>query len=587
MSQKKIKSIFEEREENLMTWCWYWRMNMHKFVEDYLQIKLHFFQKLLIFYMSRNPYFMFIASRGLGKSWLTAVYIVSMCILYPGTNVLIASGVKNQARLVISEKIVALMNRSYPLRLEIEDIKTGVNNAEVKFKNGSKIVPITSSDNSRGYRANVVVLDEFRLIDYSIIDKVIKPMKGVPRQPEFKNKYPNKYKDYFEPNYEIYLSSAWFKTHWSFNLFEDYLKKMLEGRPTFVCALPYQVSLTHGLLLQSEVDEIVSSDMFNQFMFQMEYEAMFAGGDGNGFFQLDDINPSTTVTKAFVPPSNLEYLENKQLSKPRNLCNIPKVEGEIRLVSLDIALSGSDGRRKNDSSAFICMRMIPKKVGYHREAVYVESIHEAIESETLAIRFKRLFYDFMADYAVMDVNGIGQGVYDACAGVLRDSERDVEYEAWSAINDKAQSERYKYLNGKPVVYAIKANARLNNDIAVALRTAFQNKKISLLISDVEKRDELVTDSAINFLNKTPLEQQEILMPYLQTSLLVTELVSLRYEMNNGNIKIVEVGSATKDRYSALAYVNYIAQQLETDALNEDKQNDGYSSFVFDFGWKGR
>lgn len=581
----RAKSIFEQREESLMQWCSFWRDNPHRFVEDYLQIRLHFFQKILIYFMAKMPYFMFIASRGLGKSWLTAVYIVTMCILYPGTKVLIASGVKNQARLIVSEKIVDLMNNSYPLRQEIKDYKTGVNNAEVQFHNGSKIVPITSSDNSRGYRANVIVMDEFRMIKKEVIDSVIKPMKNVPRQPEFKKRFPNKYKDYEEPNYEIYLSSAWYKTHWSYALFEDYLKKMMAGNPLFVCTLPYQTSLEHGLLSQMEVNEITTSDMFNIINFQMEYEATFAGGDGNGFFELDEINPQMNVTKAFKPPTHLEYLDNQQLVNPKSLSNIPKVKGEIRLISLDVALSGSESGRKNDSSAFICMRMIPNKSGYHREVVYIESVYDLIETDKLAVMLKRMYYDFEADYAILDINGIGQGVYDSCAGILRDDVRDVEYEAWASINDKAQSDRYKHLNGKPVVYTIRGNAKLNNDIAVGLRTAFQNKKISLLISDIEKKDELVTNEKIHFLEKSPEEQQEILMPYLQSSLLVTELVSLNYEINNGNIKIFEVGSQTKDRYSSLGYANYIAQVIESDKLDKENNKSNFTDFLFEFNWR--
>ena len=204
---------FRKREENLMKWVSYWRNNPHRFIEDYLGVKLFFFQKILIYMINKHPYFMYIAARGQGKSYLIAIYVVARCILYPGSKIVLASGVKNQARLIISEKIVDLYNKSAALRGEIGDyrnISTGVNAAEVVFKNGSKISATASSDNSRGLRGNILIVDEFRLVDKDIVDKVLKPMLNVSRIPEFKLKNMLKYKDYNEDNVEIYISSAWY-----------------------------------------------------------------------------------------------------------------------------------------------------------------------------------------------------------------------------------------------------------------------------------------------------------------------------------------------------------------------------------------
>ena len=119
MNNQPNKTIFQQREENLMKWATFWKANPHRFVKDYLDIDLHLFQKITIYLMNYSPMFVMIAPRGIGKSWLTAVYAVTRCILYPGTKVVIASGVKNQARMIISEKIVALYHVSHGLRNEI------------------------------------------------------------------------------------------------------------------------------------------------------------------------------------------------------------------------------------------------------------------------------------------------------------------------------------------------------------------------------------------------------------------------------------------------------------------------------------
>ena len=71
-----------------------------------------------------------------------------------------------------------------------------------KFPNGSKIQAVTSNDNSRGLRGNILVCDEFRMIDKDIVEKVLQPMLNVARQPGYLRR--PEYKDYkTEENKEI------------------------------------------------------------------------------------------------------------------------------------------------------------------------------------------------------------------------------------------------------------------------------------------------------------------------------------------------------------------------------------------------
>lgn len=50
---------------NFNMWVAYWRANPHRFITDYLQLKLYDFQKVLIYQMFMYSNFIFIASRGL------------------------------------------------------------------------------------------------------------------------------------------------------------------------------------------------------------------------------------------------------------------------------------------------------------------------------------------------------------------------------------------------------------------------------------------------------------------------------------------------------------------------------------------
>ena len=109
----------------------------------------------------------------LGKSFLTAVYCCCRCILYPNTKIIVASGTKGQARLLISQKIEKeLVNMSPNLRREIKEIRVGANDAIVKFKNGSTIEAVASGESARGYRGNILILDEARLISQTVLNSI-------------------------------------------------------------------------------------------------------------------------------------------------------------------------------------------------------------------------------------------------------------------------------------------------------------------------------------------------------------------------------------------------------------------------------
>lgn len=83
--------------EGAAIWAGYYRYNPDKFAEEYLHLRLKLFQKILIIMMFWSTTFVLIACRGLGKTFLSAVYCVIRCILYPGTRVCIASGTRGQA----------------------------------------------------------------------------------------------------------------------------------------------------------------------------------------------------------------------------------------------------------------------------------------------------------------------------------------------------------------------------------------------------------------------------------------------------------------------------------------------------------
>lgn len=486
------------------------------------------------------------------KTWLISVFCVIRCILYPGTKVVITAGVKSQAAEVIA-KIKDDLCKNYQwgssnLNNEISDIKNGQNDAYCEFKNGSWIKIKTSNDNARSARANILITDEYRMVDLDIINTVLRRFLTAPRTPGYLSK--PEYKHLIERNKEIYASSCWYASHWSFEKVKAYFVNMMAGKKYFVCSLPYQISILEGLLSREQIEDEVSETDFDPIKFLMEMEAVFYSDTDGNFFSYSDISQRRKLKNSFLP---LELYQTRDMA-------IPKLAaGEERILSVDVALMSSK-KNANDASALIINSSIPTSATeYMSNIVYIEN-HEGLTTDELGLIVMRTFYEYKCTQLVVDTNGIGLGVYDFIIKDQYDSQTGKTYKALTCCNDEEMASRCKVKDAKKVVWSVKATAAFNNEICILLRSGFQNGKINLLIHEFEGED-AIKAKVKGFVKLSPREQAMYKIPYIQTSLMINELVNLEHEIKNGNIKISEKSGMRKDRYSSLAYNYWVINQI--------------------------
>lgn len=480
------------------------------------------------------------------------------CILFPGTKVVIAAGNLKQAIEVV-EKIQDLSRNSSNLAREIDDIKTSPNNAGITFKCGSTLRIVASNQGSRGKRSNLILVDEFRMVEKTIIDSVLRKMSSSPRICGFHSK--PEYSHLKERNKEIYLSSAWLKHHWSWSKAQSFFESMTDGKSYFLCSLPYQLPIKEGLLMREQVEDEMSEADFSEIQWSMEMEGLFYGESEKAFYRFADIEKNRVLTKAIYPKSFYEILKDKNFKFEE------KQKDEIRLVSCDIS-GMSSNKNNNDASVFSIIRLIPSKDGktYDKYVVYMESM-EGGHSQAQAIQIRRLFEEFDCDYIVIDSAGVGLSVFDSLVTNLYDKERNAAYPAFSCINDSEMAKRCMEDDAPKVIYSIKASAQMNSDMHVYMLDALKRGKLRLLIDEAECKETLMTYKGYE---KLPVEEQvKFVQPYLQVSLLLQEMVALeRVETSNSLIKLKEPSTRRKDRYSSIGYGVYVAKLLEKD-LNED------------------
>lgn len=540
--------------------------NPQRFAKDYLNINLKTFQKILLYEMMYNNYFMYLAARGQSKTWLTALFCVIRCILYPKTKIIVASATRSQGNEVLL-KITDDFMKNYTcgsenLRREIneKDSAVTINKAVIYFRNGSWIKVVTASDTGRGFRGNVLICDEFRMVDKKIIDTVLRKYLTSPRQPLYLNN--KKYSNLIERNKEIYMSSAWLKSHWTFDKAKAYTVNLLDDtKKYFICGLPYQLSMYEGLLSREQVEDEMSEDDFDAVSWSIEMECLFFGDTEGSFFSFDDISKCRKLKTPLYPPN---MSNNKNTKIPDLLLN------ERRILSVDIALMASK-KHKNDASSIIINSAIPtNNNSYVSNIVYLEN-YEGLLTDELALIVRRLFEWYKCTDLVIDTNGSGIGVFDCLVKDIIDPSTGELYHALSCCNDKLMADRCSVDNAPKVIWSIKANSNFNNDASIMLRNGFKQNKINLLVSEFEA-EEVLKNKIKNFSKMKDIEQLQYKMPYIQTTLLVYELIKLQYEIKGTNIKVIERSGERKDRYSSLSYNYWVQCQLERKILNKKKKS---------------
>lgn len=564
--QKKLteqeiqKSKTDRMMETVIKRASYYRANPHRFVGDLLNIHLKVFQKILIYAMMKYDYFFFIAARGIGKTYLVSLFACIRCILYPGTKIVAFSATFKQGKEIVLKITDDFMLHSAFLCNEIKKTSTGLNDCGVWFKNGSWIQVRVAGETSRGARANIIIADESRMISRKVYDTIMRPMNSSPRQPGYLNN--PKYAHLKEMNKEFMMSSAWYKQSEMYETVKAYTANFLdEKRKYFICDLPYQLSIAEGLLMRESIENEMSEETFSDITFMMEREGKFYGSSSDALFNFNILNDRRVLQESLHP---LEFYKDNMIQIPKKLAN------EKRILSLDIALLASR-KHDNDASCFCFNQCIMGSNGNPVSNITLIDTKEGLLTDELSLLTMRYFYQYNMDYLAIDSNGVGQAVLDGIMSDRYDPVYGVTYKAMNVINNDDLAIRCKAKDANKCVYAIKANAKQNNDMCLALRAAISNGYINLLIneSDVEdKWSKLIK----GYSKLTDNQKAQLRLPYYQTSFLIGELINLDHEIVNGLVKVKEKSGMRKDRYSSLMYNYYVVDQLKIKKKTQTSTN---------------
>lgn len=174
----KVEGFLEEKDAKI--WLEkFFRENLTFLSKILTGVELLEFQSLMIKAMFNVDYFLAICSRGSGKSFICAIFLILYASLNQGIKIGIIANSFRQARLLMQKILdLRLDPKAKFLRQMISDKDISLKNDEWVIRIGrSQLVCLPTGDGGklRGYRFKVMVIDELLLLSSKLINEVIRP----------------------------------------------------------------------------------------------------------------------------------------------------------------------------------------------------------------------------------------------------------------------------------------------------------------------------------------------------------------------------------------------------------------------------
>ena len=557
-NRENIESTYSNdplKEESIDFEVWtefisYYRYYVDEFACDILGLRLFPFQRLILRAMARYQNSMLIACRGLGKSYIVAVFYICVAILYPNIKLGIASGNSQQARNVIIQKIKGELSKNEAIAREIKfPIRTSDGDCVVEFKNGSEIRAITlaqdrGGDSARSWRFSYILIDEARLVKDEIIEEILIPMTKTKRQNAIRWNQSEKGK-------VIFISSAYLKTSSLYKRFKFHYEEMLKGNKDYMAiCFPYQVGVQAGLFDQEDIEKELEKPQMTKDKFAYEFEGRFVGSSGESYYPYELTNPCRV----------LERCEFQQ----------PKKSNSIYVITHDVAVS----TEKNSDNA--CTHVIKLKLKpngtYTKQVVFTKTVNGLSLNKQRDFLRELIHIKFPNTVKLLiDAQGAGAGLpsmfYESWE--YTDPKTGVVTEYPPIISDDEKSVDILD-NAIPLIRGVHGMNNFVNLYYPYMKGCFEDGSLELLMQSAE----------VDNLYKSNMMSFDEYYQHVEHDILQSELSNIKQDFtNNEKMTYTRIVSGKKrDRATSLMYgLSYVCE-LETDNKKNiyGKQED-YSS----------
>ena len=250
--------------------------------------KFYFYQRIFLRVVMRHRKVYATFPRAYSKSFLSMMVLMLRCILYPGCELFITTGGKEQAASITVAKIDEICRLIPALSNEINwergASKKSKDSVEYIFKCGSKINILAAKESSRGQRRTGGLMEECVLIDQDALNEIVIPTTNVDRLLSDGSRHPEETVN----KSQIYITPAGYKNTFAYQkLIELLVESILEPDKTMIMGGTWETPVTEGLLQEDFVEELKMSGTFNDASFEREYCSIWSGDAENAYFSSD------------------------------------------------------------------------------------------------------------------------------------------------------------------------------------------------------------------------------------------------------------------------------------------------------------
>ena len=296
---RSLKGELDNREARISL-AKFLRANLGLTTELISGIKLAPFQEIMLKGMLNKNFSMLVLGRGCGKTFIASVFCFLQCIFEPGTKILIAGPTFRTARFIFNNLEKMVESKGAELLAQAFGAKAKRNDQFEWQINGGSITAIPlNGEKIRGFRANILVLDEYLLLPEDIINNVLMPFLVAPQnmkerleireiEDELIRQGAMKEEDrmVFENNSKmIALSSASYTFENLYKTYKEWLQNIYSKEQKessyFISQLSYE-SLPEEMI-DTAVIEAAREGGTSNASFQREYCAQFTDGSDSYF----------------------------------------------------------------------------------------------------------------------------------------------------------------------------------------------------------------------------------------------------------------------------------------------------------------
>ena len=553
ISEERIREVLPELRASIAFYREYPDLFIDFIKGPDSNFRFYFYQRIFLRIVMRHRKVYATFPRAYSKSFLSMMALMLRCIFYPGCELFITTGGKEQAASITVAKIDEICRLIPALSNEINwergASKKSKDSVEYIFKCGSKINILAAKESSRGQRRTGGLMEECVLIDQDALNEIVIPTTNVDRLLPDGSRHPEETVN----KSQIYITTAGYKNTFAYQkLIELLVESILEPDKTMIMGGTWETPVTEGLLQEDFVEELKMSGTFNDASFEREYCSIWSGDAENAYFSSDVFD------------------KHRQLLQP-------EYEFSGRSSKTAYYILGIDVGRKGCTSEVMIIKVTPQVQGSAIKTLVNLYSFEEEHFEDQAVKIKKLFFKYKARICSIDANGLGIGLVDYMVKSQVDPETGDILPPFGVENDDEGFYK-KYRTDdmiKDAMFLIKANAPINTEAHTYVQTQLSSGKIKFLIDEREAKIKLMSTKAGQ--EMSPDERAERLMPFTLTTVLKEQMMNLVEDNEGVNIILKQNNRGIKkDKFSAFEYGLYYAK------LEEEKKKKRKSRNLSDF-----